>query len=304
MSQVIRLIAFPGAHNLSLIAGESQGFFARRGLKVETRITPNSTVLRESLARGEFDIAQAVVDNAVAMVEGAGADVVIVMGGDTGMSELFVQPEIASAGELRGRTVIVDAPNTAFALQLKKWLLLEGLVADRDYVVKAVGSTAQRVVAMRDNRDFAATMLSPPYSIIARRHGLRSLGAAADRLGPYQAAGTFALRAWAMANADVLERYIAASVEALRWALAPANRAAATALLAERLSLDPEVAEGTYAMVADPQRGLVVDARFSLEGFRNSLALRAEIEGQWGGRVPDPARYCDLGYYERALAAL
>jgi ABC-type nitrate/sulfonate/bicarbonate transport system substrate-binding protein len=304
MSQVIRLIAFPGVHNLPLIAGESQGFFERRGLKIESRITPNSQELRDALSRGEFDIAQAVVDNAVAMVEGTGADVVIVMGGDTGMSELFVQPEIASAAELRGRTVIVDAPNTAFALQLKKWLLLDGLVADRDYVVKSVGSTAQRVVAMRDHRDFAATMLSPPYSIIAQRDGLRSLGAASDRLGPYQAVGTFALRAWASANADRLQQYIAASVEALRWALSPANRAAAAALLAERLSLDPEVAASTYAAAADPQRGLTVDVRFSLEGFRNALALRAEIEGQWGGHAPDPARYYDLSYYQRALAAL
>ena len=41
-----------------------------------------------------------------------------------------------------------------------------------------------------------------------------------------------------------------------------------------------------------------------LIGFRTVLALRAEIEGQWGGRPPAPEKYLDLGYYERALKRL
>jgi len=31
------------------------------------------------------------------------------------------------------------------------------------------------------------------------------------------------------------------------------------------------------------------------------LALRAEIEGDWGGKAPPPGRYVDLTYYENAL---
>ena len=38
-----------------------------------------------------------------------------------------------------------------------------------------------------------------------------------------------------------------------------------------------------------------------MEGFRNVLALRAEMEGQWGGRAPAPDKYLDLSYYERAF---
>lgn len=46
------------------------------------------------------------------------------------------------------------------------------------------------------------------------------------------------------------------------------------------------------------------DAKLDLEGFKNVLALRAEIEGQWGGKPPAPDKYVDLSYYDRALAAL
>ena len=44
--------------------------------------------------------------------------------------------------------------------------------------------------------------------------------------------------------------------------------------------------------------GFTPDAKFDLEGFKNVLALRAEIEG---GTPAAPERYIDLGYYERAL---
>jgi hypothetical protein len=48
----------------------------------------------------------------------------------------------------------------------------------------------------------------------------------------------------------------------------------------------------------DPGFGFAPDARFDLAGFKNALALRAEIEG---GSPAAPERYIDLGYYERAL---
>jgi hypothetical protein len=53
--------------------------------------------------------------------------------------------------------------------------------------------------------------------------------------------------------------------------------------------------------MTDPKFGIAKDARFDMEGFKNVLALRAEIEGSWGGKAPAPDRYLDLSYYERAL---
>ncbi len=147
-------------------------------------------------------------------------------------------------------------------------------------------------------------MLFPPYSIAAAREGFTSLGMAVKLVGPYQGTGCWVLRSWAEANAATLERYIAAYVESLRWALDPANRAEAVALLAERLKLPADVAAATYDRASDPVNGLAPDARLDLDGFRNVLALRAEIQGAWGGKAPAPDRYVDLSYYQRGLAAL
>ena len=87
----------------------------------------------------------------------------------------------------------------------------------------------------------------------------------------------------------------------MRWAVAPANKATAVKLLSERLKVTPEVAAQTWELMTDPKFGLATDGRFDMQGFRNVLALRAEIEGQWGGKPPGPEKYVDLGYYERAL---
>ena len=103
-----------------IVLAEELGAFERQGLEVEMLFTVNSQELRDDLGEGRVELAQAAVDNAVAMAELAGHDVVIVTGGDSGMSELFVQPDVPSVAALKGQTVIVDAPNTAYALQLKK----------------------------------------------------------------------------------------------------------------------------------------------------------------------------------------
>jgi ABC-type nitrate/sulfonate/bicarbonate transport system substrate-binding protein len=217
------------------------------------------------------------------------------------MNEFFVQPEVRSFADLKGRILAVDAPNTAYALQAKKILLMNGLKEGADYTLKEVGATLFRYRAMRDNKDMAATMLNPPFSVDAPGAGLKSLGRAVDLIGPYQATGGFVMRPWAKANAETLERYLAAFIDATRWVRARENKEASAKMLVERFKLEPKVAERTWELLTDPKFGLAPDARFNIEGFRNVLALRAEIEGDWGGKPPAAERYYDLSYYEKAL---
>lgn len=299
----LRVNVFAGVQNLPIFVGQAKGIFKARGFDIDLQFTPNSTAQREGLAKGDFDIAHAGVDNSVALAE-TGAGSIIVMGGDSSMQELFVQADVKSIADLKGRTVIVDAPNTAYALVVRKALQKEGLQDGRDYVLKPTAGTAGRYKLMKENKEYAASMLNPPFSIAATRDGLKSLGAAVQLVGPYQGTGCWVLNSWAEANARTLERYLAAYVESLRAALAPANRAEAVAILAERLKIAPEVAAATWEFAADPVKGLTPDARLDMDGLRNVLALRAEMIGTWGGKAPAPDKYVDLSYYGRAMAAL
>jgi ABC-type nitrate/sulfonate/bicarbonate transport system substrate-binding protein len=301
--QSIRLVSLIG-RPLSTAAAEMNGTFAKYGLEVQLEVAPNSDVLRASLAEGKADVAYAAVDNAVAMVEVAGADVIIVMGGEGSLNELIVQPEIHSVADLRGKTLIVDATNTAYALQLKKILLLSGLQAGRDFELKPVGTTPYRLQAMREHKEYAGSMLGPPTSILAKGAGFVSLGSAQELIGPYQGPGVFVRRKWAREHGDTLVRYLAASVEAQRWLMAPANKQQVIELLIKESKLPAAVAAQTYTPLMQGSGGYAEDARFDVDGFNNVLKLRAEVEGQWGGRAPAASKYYDPSYYQAALDKL
>jgi len=297
---LLRVNIFNTSSNLPLFAALANGGFAKRGLTVEVQNTPNSDLQRAGLAEGRFEIAHAAVDNAVAMVE-AGIDAVIVSGGDAGMNDFMVRAEINSMNDLCGKLLAVDAPNTAYALAAKKILKLHGLLENRDYKVKLAGGTGPRSAAMASDPELAAGMINPPFSFTVRENGLKSLGTQFDLLGPYQATGAFVMRDWAVAHTEALQRYLAAYVEGQRSVLDPANRAAMVDLLAAKFGLSPAVAEGTYEALIKPGSGLAVDAAFDQKGFSSVLAIRAEMEGMWGGTPPAADRYLDLSYYSRAL---
>jgi len=301
--RLVRVNTFPNAKALPFHAGLANGIFAKHGIRLALEFTDNSKNQRDGLAAGRFDLAQSALDNAVAMIEVAKQDVIIVGGGDSGMNEFFVQPDIKSFADLRGRILVVDAPDTAYALQAKKILLQHGLQEARDYTVKPVGAGAFRFKAMAESKDNTAAILNLPFTVQAEQMGLHSLGRTIDLLGPYQAGGAFVMHAWAQQNGETLERYLAAYVESLRWVREPANRAQAVRLLTDKLKLDEPVAQRTYDLLADPAFGFNVDARFDPEGFRNLLALRAEVQRK-GEEPVAPERYIDLGYYERALKRL
>jgi NitT/TauT family transport system substrate-binding protein len=245
-AQTLKVNTFPNAKSLPDFVGVAKGFFAKYGLTVEVEQTESSQAQRDGLAAGRFQIAQAALDNAVAMIEVAKRDVVIVSGGDSGMNEFMVQPGIDSFADLKGKTLIVDAPDKAKA------------------------------------------------------KGLKSLGGMVELLGPYQASGAFVMRPWAREHGAELEKYLTAYIQSVRWIRDPAHRAEAVDLMVDKLKLDRTIAEQTYDLLIDPVSGFTPDAKFDVEGFRNLLALRAEIERKPGTEAVAPERYVDLHYYDAA----
>jgi ABC-type nitrate/sulfonate/bicarbonate transport system substrate-binding protein len=298
----LRVNIFAEAQNLALFVAQDEGMFARRQLDAEVTFTPTSSAQRQGLVNGSFDIAQAGVDNAVALVQTARQDVVIVAGGGNGGNHLFVRPEIGSYQDLRGKAVVVDAPNTAYAFLAYKMLELKGLHKDQDYAVAPVGGCVKRLPAMQSDPHNAAAMLNPPCSLMAARDGFHDFGPAVDVVGPYQADGIWVMRPWAAAHQDILVRYLQSVIEGYRWAADPTHRQEAASILARHLNIVPDLASGAVEAAIGPQGSLAKDLRFDMDGFRNTLKLRAEFAA--GEKDADPARYIDLNYYNRALAGL
>ncbi len=296
----LRVNTFPTARSLPFFVGIEKGFFARHGVALELEFTENSKAQREGLAAGNFQVVHAAVDNAIAMVEQARVDVVIVSGGDGGTNEVIVGRGISSYEGIRGKALVTDAPNTAYALQAKKILARHGLV-EGSYRINAVGAGPFRLEAMLKGGDNAIAIMNLPFSAQAIEAGMTSLGRTIDLLGPYQAGGAFVLRAWATANPEQLEGYLAGYVQSLRWVLDTSHRDEAIAMLMEKRRLSRGLATRSYDLMIEPGFGFNTDARLDAEGFGNVLALRQEVEG---GDALIAATYLDLTYWERAMQRL
>jgi ABC-type nitrate/sulfonate/bicarbonate transport system substrate-binding protein len=293
----LTVIVFPGVQNLPMFAAQAKGLYAKRGLSVDLKFTPNSDELRNGLAEGRYQIAHSAVDNAFALKDKANVDIAVVIGGDNSFNHLMVQSDIKQLSDIKGKTVVVDAINTAYAFQLYEMLRQKGLNKG-DYEIKMAGGTGARLEAMIKDKTMVAAMMNPPFSIRGEKAGLKDMGTASAALGAYQGSSAFVLRAWGKANEDALVKYLQAYVEGLRWALDPKNKAEAVALLVERLKLPEDIATQAYDSTKDDFNR---DGAVDMAGVNNVLKLRAQFEGG----VPASAdKYFDLSYYKKALAGL
>ncbi|MBV8792224.1 MAG: ABC transporter substrate-binding protein [Pseudolabrys sp.] len=297
----LTIMVFQGMQNLPIFTAQSKGFFAKRNLSIEVQIAPSSEVMREGLASGKWQIIHTAVDNGVAMQETGKGNILIVSGGDNSFNHVIAQSDVNTLADLKGQTVIVDAPDTAYAFQLYEILKRNGLQKDKDYSVKVVGATFKRLDELERNKDSKVSMLNPPFTLRAAKDGMKDMGSVAKMYGPYQATGTVVMRDWAQKNGATLVNYLQAYIEGLRWSVDPKNKDEAIRLLAEGLKLPPDIAAATYAIAVDPKEGLAKDARLDLKGMKNVLKLRAD----WTGKKPgNEAKYIDLTFYNRALKTL
>ncbi len=303
MIDILTVNCSPTAKSLPIRMALLDGFFTAREIDLRLVSTENSKEQRTGLARDDFQLVHVAFDNAVSMKDVDGEDVVVVLGGDSGMNELFVQPEITEIEGIRGKRLIVDAPDTAFALQAYKILADRGLVRNQDYEVAPVGRGELRIAAMQADKRNSAAILNLPYSLDARRLGFRSLGDTTTFVGPYQAGSAFVMRHWAEANRDLLVRYIAAYLEGLHVVLDPARHDDCMKVLIEQLGTEHGVAQETMRLLREPGFGLEPNAVIDEEAARNTLALRASMQSGASTNL-DPQRYLDLSYHAAAMDLL
>jgi len=303
----LRLIAFAGAANWPVWAGNEHGMFAREGLAVEHALTPNSRAMALDLSQGRADIALTSIDNVVAYNEAQGeadlagpTDFVAVMGVDDGFLNLMARPGIETIADLKGRSLSVDALSTGFAFVLRE-LLGRGGLADNDVEYVRVGGGAERLKALLAGEQ-SATLLNSPLDLLAEAAGCRRIARARDALGAYQGIVAAARRGWTTDNAVRIEAFIRGFHDALAWLAAPQNKAAAIALLQARMpALGDAAAERACGVLLDPISGMRRDLGIDPAGVATVLRLRSRYATP-AKVLSDPARYVDDAFRRRAIA--
>jgi len=298
----LRVNVFPGGFNWPIFVAIERGLFAREGISIELQATTGSVAQMTGLAMGNFEIAMTGFDNVVAYVEGQGEapigaqpEFFAFLGSDNSFLSLVAQPDIASAADLRGRNVSVDAATTGYAFALFDMLDSAGL-QQGDYAVVKLGGMAQRFDDLCRGGN-AATLLSTPYDLLAQRTGLRVLARLED---PYQGNVGAARRGWAKSNPDLVAGYIRSYLQAVNWLYESANRSEACDILTRHVSaMTPDLAAASYPVLLDPKGGFFRDGRVDEKGVHRVLRLRSRYAAE--RRVlSEPGKYFDLHYWELA----
>lgn len=304
---VVAVNVFPGGFNWGLYVGQDKGFFAEHGIRIEMQGTPNSVTQMTDFWQGKFDIAMTAVDNIVAYVEGQGEapigpqpDFVAVMGSDSGFLSLVASPSIPSIEALAGKTLSVDAMTTGYAFVLYEIMRRNGLDKARgDYQIVRSGGMVQRWNALREG-EHAATLLSAPYTLIAKNAGFTEFVKATEAIGPYQGNVAAVRRKWARQNRSKVLGFIKAYRRSIAWLHEPTNRSEAIQILGRHLpQMPPEIAEASYAELLDPVRGFFRNCDIDREGLNCVLELRSRY-GLPSRFLNDPEKYCDLSYAKDA----
>jgi ABC-type nitrate/sulfonate/bicarbonate transport system substrate-binding protein len=296
----LRVVAFKSMSALQLLAAQQRSYFSKRGRSVDIEFASQSLALRRGLATGTYDIAQTAADNAVAMVENDGTDVVIVTGGDNGFNSFIIQDGLRELADFRGRALVVDAPDTGFALVAYQILKNAGL-APGGYAIKPVGSSELRLWELHQDPANGGAILGLPFSLQAVAGGLRKAGNAVDFIGPYLSSATFVRRAWLRDHADTVVRYIAAHIEGLRWLLSPESKDEVVALISSSLAVPADQADESYRQALN---GFSPDAEIDREGFEEVLRLRSEFGSLAGKKLGPIEKYLDLACWTLARTEL
>lgn len=270
----------------ALAVGRAKGIFAVDGLEVEVMITPNSTDQMRGLGIGSWQVVSTAVDNVLGWSGREGAEFVALAQVSTGNTlHFYVRPEIKVWDDLRGKSLAVDAVDTAYALVLRRVLLAHGLEMDRgDYTLIAKGTTGYRLDSMTQGETFAA-VLNPPWDRKAESAGMKRFADHREVLPDYPG-GVYAVnRQWAGENRALVIAFLRAWNEALRWAQDEKHRDEAIKTLAEAERIDVPAA-------ANRLRQSPKGDGLNLPGLQTVLDLRGQF-----GLVPPMGKDLTI-YYE------
>ncbi|HEU5347657.1 MAG TPA: ABC transporter substrate-binding protein [Ktedonobacterales bacterium] len=309
----LRVNSFKGLQNLPLYVAMREGYFAMRGLAVALTFTAGSAAQLAGLARGDYHLIQTAPDNVInfeTQPEAFGVNpndaphVAMILGGSIGPLSVYVRPGITDAQGLYGARLGVDNPTSGFAIVLRDLLQRQGLELERDYSFVVAGSTHARCDALLDGT-IAATVLYSPFDLRAADRGAIRLASSTGTYAAYASGSTAGLRPWMDAHGEMVTRYIAAILQALRWLYDPANADATQALMQAEPSLGvaPDLIPAVYRAFVSPATGFGRDAAPDEAGLRQVIALRANF-GPPGLRLGHPEHYCDWRWYEAARASL
>ncbi|HLH24215.1 MAG TPA: ABC transporter substrate-binding protein [Chloroflexota bacterium] len=277
---------------LPYYVGLKGGFFEQEGVRLTLTLMPTPLGIASAI---DGAVGYTTSGGSVIRAAASGRPIRLIAGGKNAPDwNLAVQPAIGSVAELRGKRIGVLEPTGASTLVTFEVLDHHG-VAKGDVESINLHNT-EGILAGLLAGAVDGGLISPPFTVYARRQGLKELVRTADEVEVLQGGlGTSVQRLQERpAEVNAVLRGLLRATRALH-----EDRALVVQTMAEQFELEPSVAADMYDDVA---LSFTPDATASDAVIRREIAAQAAAVGQ--ELAVAPRDVADFGPLQRAQAAL
>lgn len=230
-----------------LIIAREAGLFKKQGLDVAAILTPGGSLGFQAMVGG--DVSMVLADGSAAVTSNlAGADIVIIASFlNTFPYSLIALPEIKKVDQLVGGKVAISRFGSATDLSVRMALAKVGLT-EKDVVLLQIGTQTARVAALQ-SKNVQATIITPPFTLTARKMGYNTLIDMAQLNIPFELTAMLTTRAFIKTQREVVGSVIAALAEAIHFY--KTEKEPSIKILSKYLQTnDREALEETYREIA------------------------------------------------------
>jgi len=235
-------------YQAALIIAKEAGFFKKHNLDVSLIFAAGGSLGIQAMVGG--DVAMALGDGSTAVGSRlAGVDVVVIASLlNTFPYSLISLPEIKKVDQLKGGRIAVSRFGSATDLGVRMALNKVGLNGEKDVVLLQIGAQTARYAALQ-SKNVQATIITPPFTLTARKMGFNTLIDMGQLNIPFQLTALLALRPYLKAHPDIVENTIAALAEAIHFY--KTEKEPSIKILGKYLKTDDrEALEETYREIA------------------------------------------------------
>lgn len=177
------------------VALAAQGLSLPGAAGIDAIRTRGSDEQFDTLVRGECDAVVTAMDNIFAWNRrpGPGDFCIVAQIERTTPLVVMARPGVASIADLKGASLLVDAPGNGFVIALRALLKAEGL-GPADYRLVEAGGVKERLDALLAGQG-DATLLGPQFDEVAKRAGHHALTTVQDRYPKFPGQGVVVSRA-------------------------------------------------------------------------------------------------------------
>ena len=272
------------AHSIPYITTEA-GFFREEGIQAEVVRTAGA-VAPMALISGDVDFT---IMSAFLLIPVSVQSDVVMLGGFTRYASMFFvsRPEIPGAKELRGKIVGLQRPGDAYEKNARFALRHLGLDPDKDVKFLFLGSNEVMWTALQTGK-VAATMITPPATVFARKSGTNFLVDLSDLKIEYQGSTLATRRSLIRDYPNLTRRVVRAIIRGIHFF--KTRREETYRILAKFLGTnDREALEDSWNYAADmPAKPYAVES--AVQAVLNHLAEREPRYAQH-----KPAEFIDSG---------